>query len=164
MLTVQNGIVYISKSVVDVSTQADEVLEQKRNHNHTLAAITTSASTITSSSRARTSREKEDSALSVDFDALDEEGGGDSAEQLTDETLISIRANEILANVWMEFNARMISKSTSKSEFYETNMDMATALAAKELQQDRDRRKKIEVQFSAIITLYLFMELIIELN
>lgn len=113
-------------------------MQQERERSQRTLALTTGAG---SSPRRRSSREQEDAALSVDFDT-DE---GDPAEQLTDETLISIRANEILTNVWMEFNARMISKTTSKSEFYEINMDMATDLATKELQAMRDKEKKMEV-------------------
>lgn len=123
--------------------QTDELLEQERLHTQRTLALTSGAGAGTAASpRRRSSREQEDAALSVDFDTDD----SDPEEMLTDEALISIRANEIMANVWMEFNARMVSKTTSKSEFYENNLDMATELAAKELQAKRDKERKAEVR------------------
>jgi len=88
-------------------------------------------------------RSKDADAVYIDFDLEDEE---DTAEELTEEQLRSLRANEILHNVWVEYSARMYSRTTSKDEFYEDNMQMALSLADKELQAQKDARKRAEVR------------------
>jgi hypothetical protein len=67
--------------------------------------------------------------------------------EVSEETLIAIRANEILTGVWVEMSARMYSKSTSKAQFFESNMNRALDLADKELQAEKDKEKQAEVLF-----------------
>jgi len=63
----------------------------------------------------------------------------------TDEQKISKRSEEILKGVWKEFEARMYSKTTSKSEFYDTNRQMARDLAEKELEEAKASLVEAEV-------------------
>jgi hypothetical protein len=51
----------------------------------------------------------------------------------TDEQMLTRRSDEILRGVWKELEARMYTKSTSRSEFFDTNRDMARGLAEQEL-------------------------------
>jgi hypothetical protein len=90
--------------------------------------------------RARTAADLADDGLSVDFDAADMDAA------VPDETLIGVRADEILRGVWAELNGRMMTRSTSKGEFFETNMHLALDLATKELNAQRDQQRRTEVR------------------
>ena len=63
------------------------------------------------------------------------------------EALINSRAQEILSNIWAKLNARLYTKSTSKTQFYETNLELAVNLAKNEL------LKENEVSSSNIISI-----------
>jgi len=83
------------------------------------------------------SRENIDSeGLALSFDDEQEEP------EITDEEKLNERAKEILQNVWMEIDARMYAKSTSKREFFDANREMALALAKKELEDEKIRKKE----------------------
>ena len=71
----------------------------------------------------------------VDFDE-------DGEEEETDELRIKIRTQEILVNVWREYDTRMYTKSTSKNDFFETNKERAIALATQEIMEENELRKQ----------------------
>ena len=54
------------------------------------------------------------------------------------EALINSRAQEILSNIWAKLNARLYTKSTSKTQFYETNLELAVNLAKNELLKENE--------------------------
>lgn len=58
----------------------------------------------------------------------------------TDEEKINIRTEEILQSVWRELQTRMYVKSTSKSDFFTNNRQMAFDLA---LREANDRQEKL---------------------
>ncbi len=122
------------------------VISQQR----TAATAQSSSSSSTQTKTPRTAAQLADGALNVDFDADTASAELDELE-VPEETLISIRANEILAGVWVEMNARMASKSTSKAEFFESNMHRALGLAATELNAKRDKLKLTEVTPQLIV-------------
>jgi hypothetical protein len=105
-----------------------------------VASTQRSASLGSPRARPRTAADLAEDALSVDFDA------GDMDVAVPDETLIGIRADEILRGVWAELNGRMMTRSTSKGEFFETNMHLALDLATKELNAQRDQFQRTEVR------------------
>eukprot|EP01036_Dinobryon_divergens_P027893 gene27893-36747_t len=85
--------------------------------------------------------EKGPVSLSKDVD-FDEEGD----EEETDELRIKIRTQEILTNVWREYDTRMYTKSTSKNDFFETNKERAMALATKEIMEENEQRKQKAIE------------------
>ena len=91
-----------------------------------------------------------------DSDYLDYEEEHDLA--VPDATLISNRANEILVDVWAAMNARMMSKSTSRTDFFETNMAQAVRLATQELRVQREKLvSPVEVNETLFCLLTLFI-------
>ena len=54
---------------------------------------------------------------------------------------IKTRTEEILQNVWKEYNVRMYTKSTSKSEFFDNNRRKAITLALSEFADEKAARK-----------------------
>mmetsp|Transcript_27785 Transcript_27785/g.46674 ORF Transcript_27785/g.46674 Transcript_27785/m.46674 type:complete len:629 (+) Transcript_27785:86-1972(+) len=77
----------------------------------------------------------EDEDVNVNFDLeLDD--------PFTEEKVLSIRAHEILEGIWQELDARMYSKSTSKNEFFESNMERARGLAEKELAVEKEEKQQ----------------------
>ena len=60
----------------------------------------------------------------------------------TDEQLIQMRADEILKTVWIEYDTRMLTKSTSKAEFLDNNKEKAYALATTEFEADRIKKQE----------------------
>ena len=75
-------------------------------------------------------------ARNVDFDE-------EMEDEETDELRIKIRSQEILANVWREYDTRMYTKSTSKNDFFEVNKERALALATKEIAEENEKRKQV---------------------
>lgn len=63
----------------------------------------------------------------------------DSFEE-TYEMKISNRTEEILKSVFIEYDTRMYTKSTSRNLFYESNREMARGLAVKEYEADAAKR------------------------
>lgn len=63
----------------------------------------------------------------------------------TVEQMIKRRADEIIKNVWIEYDTRMYTKSSSKLEFYEANIEKARELAEKEVEEQLLLQKKKEV-------------------
>ena len=59
----------------------------------------------------------------------------------TVEEKLEKRTNEILQNVWVEYDARMYAKSTSKLEFFGKNRERALALAKQEFEDEAARRR-----------------------
>jgi hypothetical protein len=64
------------------------------------------------------------------------------ADELSEEDKIKGRTEDILKNVWREFETRLYSKSTSKVEFFDANREKARTLAEKEFGEDRVRRRQ----------------------
>jgi hypothetical protein len=60
----------------------------------------------------------------------------------TYEEKLEVRTKEILQNVWVEFDARMYARSTSKLEFFNKNREKACALATAEFEAERSRRSE----------------------
>jgi hypothetical protein len=60
----------------------------------------------------------------------------------TYEEKLEVRTKEILQNVWVEFDARMYARSTSKLEFFNKNREKACALAKAEFEAERSRRSE----------------------
>lgn len=88
-------------------------------------------------SRAKDETEgKGGSGLAVSFDEEQDEP------EITDEEKINIRVKEILQNVWVEMDARMYAKSTSKREFFDANREKAITLAKKELEDEKVQKKE----------------------
>lgn len=54
----------------------------------------------------------------------------------TRDTLINRRSEEILKNVWAEYDTRMYTKFSSKVEFFEANKEQAIELATKEIDEE----------------------------
>lgn len=61
----------------------------------------------------------------------------------TIEQRLERRCQEILQNVWKEYDVRMYTKSTSKREFFEMNHERAFALARKELEDEREEKRRV---------------------
>lgn len=55
------------------------------------------------------------------------------------------RANQILKNVWIEYDTRMYAKSTSKGDFFDQNRQMAMDLARKEYDEEQSKLQEKEV-------------------
>jgi hypothetical protein len=79
---------------------------------------------------------KEGSGLAISFDEEQDEP------EITDEEKINTRVKEILQNVWVELDARMYAKSTSKREFFDANREKAITLAKKELEDEKVQKKE----------------------
>lgn len=63
----------------------------------------------------------------------------------TEEQMIDKRTEEILKNVWIEYDTRMFTKSTPKSDFFDANREAARVLAIKEIEAEREQKLKDEV-------------------
>lgn len=92
-------------------------------------------------------REQEESdskprmSLAREFGILDEE---EFALPQTDGEKIAKRSEEIMAGVWAEMEARMLTRSTTKKEFFDANKEKAVQLATDELEQSKNyKRQKI---------------------
>jgi len=70
----------------------------------------------------------------------------------TDEEKIVARTDEILKNVWREFETRMYAKSTSKGEFYDSNRATARELAEKEVLEAKAKELSETVRFLPILS------------
>jgi len=77
----------------------------------------------------------EETALSWDMEIAEPEA--------TDAEKIEVRVQEILQNVWVEMDARMYARSTSKKEFFDVNREKAVELATREMGEEKERRKEI---------------------
>merc|ERR1719231_1229763 len=74
-----------------------------------------------------------------DDDAMITPTGCDEEEdssRLTDEQKITLKTEAILKTVYAEYDARMVTKQTSRSEFYDLNRERATELARIELDEE----------------------------
>eukprot|EP01039_Chlorochromonas_danica_P001791 gene1789-1957_t len=78
----------------------------------------------------------------IDFDA-------DSDSELSEEDLVRQRGEEILHNIWREYNVRMYTKSTSKQFFFDKNREQAHALAAKEIAEERAQKAARDLEKEA---------------
>jgi hypothetical protein len=58
----------------------------------------------------------------------------------TYEMKIANRTAEILKDVFIEYDTRMFTKSTSRALFYETNREKARALAIKEYEEEMESK------------------------
>ena len=89
--------------------------------------------------------ENEELVLEVDDeDDIDsDEADEDSTE--TFDTKIIKRAKKILTNVWKHLHTRMQMKTTSKSEFFATNMNKARQLAIKEFIDHENNNELVKV-------------------
>merc|ERR1711998_165738 len=61
---------------------------------------------------------------------------------MTEEQKINFRAEAILKTVWSEYDARMITKQTSRNEFYDINREKAVELARKEINEENESKEK----------------------
>ena len=83
---------------------------------------------------------------SVDPDASITPGWDEEqAAEETDEQRIEKRTNEILKSVWKEFQTRMYTKSTSMSEFFDSNKEKARELAEQEFEEEKLSLQEDEV-------------------
>jgi len=67
----------------------------------------------------------------------------------TYEMKIANRTEEILKSVWIEYDTRMFTKSTSRAMFYESNREQARALAVKEYEEEEAKKSLIKVDNKA---------------
>lgn len=84
------------------------------------------------------SRGKRQSGVELEEEAEDED-------EETDELRVKVRAQEILAAVWREYDTRMYTKSTSKNEFFDVNKEKAFALATKEIAEENEKRRLLAI-------------------
>lgn len=63
-------------------------------------------------------------------------------DEVSVEDKVQKRTQDILRNVWREFETRLYSKSTSREEFFDANRDKARALAEKEFDEERVKRRQ----------------------
>ena len=100
--------------------------------------------------------EKRDSATSLapldDDESITPGWDEDQDEVVTEEQKIVFRTEAILRNVWMEYDARMFTKQTTKMEFFGANQEKARALAIAEIEEE----KKVKQAQMVIIMLFLF--------
>merc|ERR1711871_703068 len=73
-----------------------------------------------------------DASITPYWDEDDENEG-----RLSDAERIKERSEEILRQVYAEFEARLYAKTTSRTEFFESNREQAIELATKELEEER---------------------------
>ena len=72
---------------------------------------------------------------------------------VTEEQRIVFRTEAILRNVWMEYDARMFTKQTTKMEFFGANQEKARALAIAEIEEE----KKVKQAQMVIMMLFYFI-------
>lgn len=82
-------------------------------------------------------------AQGVDFDEEDEDEGP------TDEEKIETRSQEILLNVWREYDSRMYAKSTTKNDFFMSNTEKAMELARVEIEGEKQTAAEEEKEKEA---------------
>jgi hypothetical protein len=70
----------------------------------------------------------------------------DMEQEQTEEMLINIRTQEILISVWTEMDTRMYTKSTSRKQFFDENLERANKLATKEVLEQREVEKTNNVR------------------
>ena len=58
----------------------------------------------------------------------------------TEPEKIAKRTDEILASVWRDYDSRLITKTSSKKDFFDANRAKATELATKELEEERSKK------------------------
>lgn len=77
----------------------------------------------------------------------------DDEEKLADtlDMKLNKRADEILHSVWIEYDTRMYTKSTSKAEFLAQNRPMALELARKEYDEEQAKLAEKEVRESVYV-------------
>jgi len=120
----------IQEKQAELLRRKTEIVEENKREKQAMSSAALALDRVTSSGVFDANDE--------DSDYLDYEEEHDLA--VPDATLISNRANEILVDVWAAMNARMMSKSTSRTDFFETNMAQAVSLATQELRVQREKQ------------------------
>lgn len=78
---------------------------------------------------------------------------------LTDEEIIEKRSTEILTTIWGELDARMVTRSTTQSEFFDNNKAQAVELATQELQASKSN--KIQKIVSEILDVNILLSVVL---
>jgi hypothetical protein len=92
------------------------------------------------------------------YEETGEAQGVDFDEEIPDEydekAAVEERTKEILQGVWREMNSRMYAKSTSKLEFFNKNVEMATKLAQDEIEAQKQTQEEIDLEKEATTRMY----------
>ena len=78
----------------------------------------------------------------------------DDEKLITVEQLIENRTEEILKNVWNEFDVRMYTKSSSRMVFFEANKEQARLLAEKEIEEQLHAKEEKELDLKTKNDIY----------
>jgi len=81
---------------------------------------------------------------SASIDPSWDEEKEDVIEALSEEASIAKRTEEILQSVWIEIDTRMYAKSTTKTEFFDANREMAKGLALKEFEEEKAKKALLQ--------------------
>ena len=121
------------------AVRAAEKAEEERKEKGATARQRMEASSATPGQSTDLSQTAEDWGAASITPIWDEE---EEEEGPTYEEKLEVRTKEILQNVWVEYDARMYAKSTSKLEFFNKNREKAGALATAEFEAERARRSE----------------------
>ena len=69
----------------------------------------------------------------------------EDSSRLTDEQKVTLKTEAILKTVYAEYDARMVTKQTSRSEFYDLNREKAMILARMELDEEKSIAQRIDI-------------------
>ena len=120
----------------DAEERKKKRLEEEKEEERKLLEAQASASSGSASDLAVADGPRKrydgDASLTPFWDEDNENEG-----KLTDAQRITERSEEILRQVYSEFEARLYAKTTSRTEFYESNRQMAVDLATKELEEEK---------------------------
>lgn len=127
----------------DAAERKKQRIEEEKEEEAKLAEAQASASAGTASDLAVADGPRKrvdgDASITPFWDEDD-----DSEGKLTDAQRISERSEEILRQVYSEFEARLYAKTTSRTEFFESNRQMAIDLATEELAMEKAKTESDE--------------------
>eukprot|EP01038_Epipyxis_sp_PR26KG_P012491 gene12491-16757_t len=115
-----------------------ESIEKAKEEEELQLARARNASSLVKSKPSPSSLDDEENMLAFDEEVL-----------FSDEELLMTRTKEILQSVWIEYDMRMFTKSTSKKEFFANNMEKAKELATQELQVKKEKDVQIQLEKQA---------------
>ena len=78
-------------------------------------------------------------------------------EEVTDAQVLEDRIEKILHEVYMEYNARLYIRHTSKKRFYDDNREMARQVALEEIMTERLRKARLLVGGRVVLSLTNYM-------
>ena len=125
--------------------KAKRIAEEKEEEERLLAeAASASAGSATDLAESRPRKASDgDASITPFWDEDDADEG-----RLSDTERIKERSEEILRQVYAEFEARLYAKTTSRTEFFESNREQAIELATKELEEERMKSESEEEKAS----------------